>query len=367
MTDREGCIALNLISGIGYARYKLLTDCFGSPEQVFGHAEEDYAQLRTIGPQLSARLAGFDAAGAVAAETDLADRAGIRILTLFDSAYPAVLRELYDPPLCLYVRGTLPEFPDKAVAVVGTRRISAYGRRMSQRIAGDAAAMGFVVVSGLAIGVDTAAHQAALDARGITVAVLGAGLAHIHPRENIPLARAIVENGGALISEFPINMPPSRQNFPRRNRIVAGLCRATIVTEAGIDSGAMITARMAIENNREVFALPGNADNPSARGCNALIRDGAGLIECFDDAAEAMGMGRRVPVSENGSDLPPDSDLDDLSRRILELLKNGDTGFDEMQSALNAETGMLLSSLMKLELKMLIELTPEQLYRRMDK
>ena len=153
MTDREGCIALNLISGIGYARYKLLTEHFGSPEQVFGREEGDYAQLRTIGPQLSARLAGFDAAAAVAAETDLADRAGIRILTLFDSAYPAVLRELYDPPLCLYVRGTLPEFPDKAVAVVGTRRISAYGRRMSQRIAGDAAAMGFVVVSGLAIGV----------------------------------------------------------------------------------------------------------------------------------------------------------------------------------------------------------------------
>ena len=364
MTEREGCIALNLISGIGYARFKILSDHFGSPGEVFGHEAAEYAGLRTIGPQLSARLAEFDAPAAVEAESDLADRAGIRIITLFDGDYPAVLRELYDPPLCLYVRGTLPEFPEKAVAVVGTRRISSYGRRMSQRIAGDAAAMGFVVVSGLAMGVDTVAHRAALDAKGITVAVLGAGLAHIHPQENIPLAREIVDRGGALVSEFPIAMPPARQNFPRRNRIVAGLCRATIVTEAGINSGALITARLAIENSREVFALPGNADNPSARGCNALIREGAGLIESFDDAAEAMGMGRRVPLSGDAPGSAPDSDLDELSRKVLQLLGDGETGFDEMQSILNAETGVLLSCLMKLDLKMLIELTPEQLYRR---
>ena len=365
MTDREASIGLNLISGIGYARFRLLSDYFGAPAQVFGHTAEEYGKVRTIGPQLSERLAEFDPSSALAEELDMADRAGIRVITLFDGAYPAVLRELYDPPLCLYVRGHLPEFPEKAVAIVGTRRTSAYGARMSDRIAFDAAAAGFTVVSGLAMGVDTIAHKAALNASGITVAVLGAGLAHIHPKENIPLARDIVSNGGAVISEFPISMPPSRQNFPRRNRIVAGLCRAAIVTEAGMDSGAMITAKLALELNREVFALPGNVDNPAAKGCNSLIRDGAGLIECFNDVAMALGMGYSVPIDERTPDLPADSDLDELSKKICRLLENGETGFDEMQTVLNADTGALLSSLMKLELKMLIELTPEQRYRRM--
>lgn len=365
MTDREACIGLNLISGIGYARFQLLSNYFGAPAQIFGHESCEYAKVRTIGPQLSERLAEFDPSEMIAAELDLADRTGIRIITLFDGAYPAVLRELYDPPLCLYVRGHLPDFPDNAVAIVGTRRMSAYGARMSDRIAFDAATAGFTVVSGLAMGVDSVAHKAALHASGNTVAVLGAGLAHIHPKENIPLARDIVNCGGAIISEFPIAMPPSRQNFPRRNRIVAGLSRAVIVTEAGMDSGAMITAKLGLELNREVFALPGNVDNPAAKGCNSLIRDGAGLIECFNDVSLALGMGYSVPVDERTPDLPSDSDLDELSKKICRLLEHGEIGFDEMQAALNADTGALLSALMKLELKMFIELTPEQRYRRM--
>lgn len=365
MTDREASVGLNLISGIGYARFQLLSNHFGAPAQVFGHAPEEYEKIRTIGPQLSERLAEFNARDRISEEMELADRTGIRIITIFDGAYPPILRELYDPPLCLYVRGHLPDFPEMAAAIVGTRRMSAYGARMSDRIAFDAAASGFTVVSGLAMGVDTVAHKAALNAGGVTVAVLGAGLAHIHPKENIPLARDIVNNGGAVISEFPISMPPSRQNFPRRNRIVAGLCKAVIVTEAGMDSGAMITAKLALELNREVFALPGNVDNPAARGCNSLIRDGAGLIECFNDVSLALGMGYSVPVDQRTPDLPSDSDLDELSKKICRLLENGEIGFDEMQSVLNADTGVLLSSLMKLELKMIIELTPEQRYRRM--
>jgi DNA processing protein len=225
--------------------------------------------------------------------------------------------------------------------------------------------MGYTVVSGLAMGVDTIAHNAAIKAGGITVAVLGAGLAHVHPKENIPLARDIIEHNGAVISEFPISMPPSRQNFPRRNRIVAALCQGTIVTEAGRDSGALITARMALENNREVFAVPGNVDNPAAAGCNALIREGACLIERFEDVAVALGCGYSVPVAARTPDLPSDSGMDELSKQIWQLLEKGETGFDEIQSALNAETGALLSALMQLELKMFIELTPEQRYRRM--
>ena len=365
MTDRDGCIALNLVPGIGYARFQMLSEWFGAPGQVFNHALEEYEKLRNFGPLLSKRIAEFDPETAVAAELELAERGDVDIITLFDSDYPEILRELADPPLCLYVRGRLPEFPRKAVAVVGTRRMSAYGARMSERIAGTAAAMGYTVVSGLAMGVDTIAHRAAIKSGGITVAVIGAGLAHLHPKENIPLAREIIEHNGAVVSEFPISMPPSRQNFPRRNRIVAALCEGTIVTEAGIDSGAMITARLALENNRELFALPGNVDNPAAAGCNALIREGACLIERFEDVAVALGSCVSIPQSEKKPELPSDGDMDELSKKIWLLLEKGETGFDEIQAELNAETGALLSALMKLELRMFIELTPEQRYRRM--
>lgn len=364
MTDRDGCIALNLVPGIGFSRFQMLSEHFGAPGQVFNHSVEEYEKLHRFGPMLSARLAEFDPETAVAAELELAERGEVDIITLFDSEYPPILRELADPPLCLYVRGRLPDFPEKTVAVVGTRRMSAYGARMTERIASTAAAMGYTVVSGLAMGVDTVAHHAVVKAGGITVAVVGAGLAHVHPKENIPLAREIIEHGGAVISEFPIAMPPSRQNFPRRNRIVAALCQGTIVTEAGLDSGAMITARLALENNRELFALPGNVDNPAAAGCNALIREGAFLIERFEDVAVALGSCVSIPPAAKTPELPTD-DLDELSKAVWELLGNGEIGFDEMQSALNAETGALLSALMKLEMKMFIELTAEQRYRRM--
>ena len=367
MNDRDGCIALNLLPGIGYSRFRLLTEWFGAPGQVFNHSVEEYSKLHGFGSQLSERIADFDPEASLAAELELAERGGVDIITLFDSRYPAVLRELAAPPLCLYVRGTLPEFPRKCVSIVGTRRMSAYGARMSERIAADAAAMGYTVVSGLAMGVDTVAHRAVLNAKGTTVAVVGAGLAHVHPRENIPLAREIVENGGAVISEFPISLPPARQNFPRRNRIVAGLCEATIVTEASLDSGALITARLALENNRDLFALPGNVDNPAARGCNALIREGATLIERFEDVAVMLERGLTLPPVQSSSSTsdPVCSDMDDFTRKIWDLLGEGEYGFDELQNALESETGELLTALMKLELKMLIELTPEQRYRRM--
>ena len=169
-----------------------------------------------------------------------------------------------------------------------------------------------------------------------------------------------------MVSEFPISMPPSRQNFPRRNRIVAGLCEATIVVEAGTESGAMITARHAIDYNREVFALPGNVDNPVARGCNALIKEGATLIERFEDVTCALGEDSLFTLDEEqkGS-TPAPSPEEGLVKRIWELLGEGEAGFEEIQAALNVETGELLTALMKLELKMLIELTPEQRYRRM--
>ncbi len=363
MTDREGCIALNMVQGIGYARFSALVEAFGAPEKALFRSAAEYRSVPGIGSALAAELASFDYSGEVECELEIADRAGVQILTLYDNAYPAVLKELYDPPLCLYVRGRLPEFPDNAVAIVGSRRISSYGERMGRALASDAAAAGFTVVSGLAYGVDTVAHTAVVDAAGTTVAVLGGGLKHIHPKENIPLARRIIETGGAVISEFPLDFPVSRTSFPRRNRIVAGLCRGTIVVEAGTESGALITARLAMENGRDVFAVPGHADNPQAQGCHKLIKEGAMLIESFDDVLNAFGAGLLPGMAPEG--IPDSSDqLDANLKAVYDLIAAGECTLEEIQQALGIETGDLLSRLMHLELKFLVEKGADRRYRR---
>ena len=189
MLDREACIVLNMISGIGYVKYTALREEFGSPSAVFGRSAEELRRVSGIGPALAERIASYEWQKELAAELELADKAGVRILTLFDEGYPDVLRHLYDPPLCLYVRGRLPALPENAVAVVGSRRMSAYGERMTRSITSEAVAAGYSVISGLAFGVDTVAHRTAVECGGLTVAVLGGGLMHIHPQENVPLAR----------------------------------------------------------------------------------------------------------------------------------------------------------------------------------
>ncbi|MCQ2378863.1 MAG: DNA-processing protein DprA [Victivallaceae bacterium] len=370
MDAREAAIALNLVSGIGFAKFTALRNAFGSPEAIPMRTTPDYLAVPGIGETLAGKLAGFDWTGEAEREIDLADRAGVRLVTYFDESYPDALRQLYDPPLVLYVRGTLGEYPDRAVAVVGTRRTTSYGRRMAQNIAGDAVRAGFTVVSGLAYGVDTVAHQAAVDAGGRTVAVLAGGLMHVHPRENLPLANSIIERGGALISEFPMDFPVSRTGFPRRTRIVAGLARATIVVEAGADSGALITARLALEIGREIFAVPGQADNPQACGCHKLIKEGAALIENFDDVLENFGFGFLPGLAPGETDDAAPAydasgvgDLPESQRRILACLDRGDASLEELQQALDCEVSRLLADLMQLEMKFLVERGPDQDYR----
>lgn len=373
MLDREATIVLNLIPGIGHVKYTALGDAFGSPSQVFGRSAEELETVPGIGPQLAPKVANYDWQAGLDAELSLCDRAGVRILTLWDEAYPEILRSLYDPPLCLYVRGKLPPLPDNAIAMVGTRRMTQYGARMTRMITEEAVAAGYAIVSGLAFGVDTVAHTATVEMNGTTVAVLGGGLMRIHPQENVPLARRIVETGGALVSEFPMMCPVSRTTFPRRNRIVAGMCRATIVTEAGIGSGALITAKQALDNGRDVFAVPGHADNMQAKGCHKLIKEGAGLIESFSDVLEAfgVGVGGYLPgfgpegVGENGVGYDPASpgDLSPEEQKILKLLSESEKALEELSGASGFQTGKLLGVLMSLEMKMLIEHGADQVYR----
>ena len=372
ISDRDACIILNMISGIGYARYKALVRRFGSPAAVLRATAGEIAEVKGFGGSLADTVANWRQEINFAAEIDLVNRSGARIYTIEDSDYPDVLRQLVDPPLVLYVRGTLPDFSCNSVAIVGSRRLSAYGDRMAKQFASDAVLSGWKVVSGLAFGVDASAHKATLDAGGITVAVLGGGLSRIHPQEHVPLAAAIVKNNGALISEFPMDFPVSRQSFPRRNRIVAALCQATVVIEAGLDSGALITARQALEQGKAVFALPGRVDEPQAAGCNTLIRDcGAKLVMSFQDVLSDFDFLPGLSPAEmpqNGSvekviTAGPAKLFNDVEEALWQDISvNGPATLDVLSQRLDMAPGLLTGTLMALEIRDIVSKSPGGVY-----
>ena len=368
MTEREACIIFNMISGIGHAKYRALCEYFGSGAAALEQPEEALREVPGIGPQLAGRVADFRREIDWQEEMEFAERGGVRILTLADEAYPGILRELYDPPLVLYVRGVLPEFGcGQALAVVGSRRMSRYGAETTAMLTADAVAAGMVIISGLAFGVDTVAHSTTVERGGVTVAVLGGGLARLHPQENLPLARRIIETGGALISEFPMRFPVNRTSFPRRNRIVARLADAVLVTEAGLDSGAMITANLALEAGVQVLAVPGRIDNPQSRGCHKLLRDGAVLVEQIGDILEAMGSGllpfsRQLGEPEIAYAPRSTSDLPEDAARVLEILRAGECTFDELAVRTGLDSGNLGGILLRLEMQLLVRHSADQVY-----
>lgn len=372
MTGQEACIILNLMSGIGPARLNALLAFCGSPEEIFRQSERDLASVQGISPTMAARIVHWEQCVDLKREMDLVKRGGVTILTKFDEEYPELLSTIHDAPLCLYIRGRIPEnISSFSLAIVGTRNISNYGQRMARHLAEAAAYAGYTVVSGLAYGVDVVAHQAALDAGGETVSVLGGGLARIQPQDHIPLAREIACHG-AVISEFPMEFSPTRHSFPMRNRIISGLCKGTLVIEAGLNSGSLITASYAMEQGRTVFAVPGQADNPQAKGCNRLIRQNAVLTESFEDILEEFDFlpgfnSSSLPqVREERAELnlfsetkdpsgsaPDDADpsVSSASSAILEyLLKHPESSVDEISAGTGLSAGEITSSLIGLEL-----------------
>lgn len=259
---------------------RLLQNC-GGAAGLLRLSPADIAAAGGVPPETAERLAVQAAAADPERELRAAEKAGVAVLTALDEGYPELLREIYDPPLVLYVRGTLARVP--AAAIVGTRRATPCGLRTAARLSRELCAAGAAVVSGLARGVDTEAHRAAVEARGVTWAALGTGLNHIYPEENERLAGAIVDAGGALVSEFPLDKEALPQNFPRRNRVISGLSLATVVVEGDFGSGALITARFALEHGRDVYAVPGSLEAAQSRGPNYLIKNGAGLAENGED------------------------------------------------------------------------------------
>ena len=286
-------------------------------------------------------------------EARRAEALGVRIVGRDEAGYPSWLRRVYAAPPVLWVRGALaPDEGERAVAVVGSRAATGLGLAFARTLARDLAAAGLTVVSGLARGIDTAAHQGALDTFGRTVAVLGSGLDRLYPAENAPLARAI-ERDGAVVSEFPLGTSPWKGHFPRRNRVIAGWARATVVVEAGARSGALSTARAALDEGRDVMAVPGHPSQPGAEGTNALLRDGAALVRGAEDVLAELGLARPA--------LRPDNPADE----VLAVLARGvPAGVDEIQARCGLALPTLLARLAELEIERAVLRLPGALFVR---
>jgi len=280
-------LALRRVHGAGPRTCRLLLDRFGSAEQIF-KATEDEIAAAGVGRKVAGSIAGFNDFAPLEKELCELPRLGARLVRWTDEEYPANLKQIADPPHYLVARGLLEPRATACVAVVGARAASEAGLRMAQRLGFELAAHGFVVVSGLARGIDGAAHRGALEAGGRTIAVLGCGIDVAYPPEHRGLADSIVERCGAILSELPLGSAPLPENFPSRNRILSGLSLGVVIVEAAEKSGSLITARMALEQDRQVFAVPGSPLSGKTRGSNRLLREGAVLVECVEDVIEDL-------------------------------------------------------------------------------
>lgn len=292
-------LRLTLTPGVGGETQRKLLAAFGLPDDIFRAGRAEIAAV--IGDRLADRLLTVDNEAAVDAALAWSKQAGHRILTLADPDYPQRLLEIVDPPTVLYVRGSVSALSQPAIAIVGSRNATPQGEANAKAFASALADAGLAIVSGLALGIDAAAHRGALAASGTTIAVIGTGADRLYPARNRELAMEIVDKG-AILSEFPLGTPAAAANFPRRNRLISGLSGGVLVVEAAVESGSLITARMAGEQGREVFAIPGSIHSPQSRGCHRLIRQGAKLVETATDVLEELPLQSIVAARLTGTD-----------------------------------------------------------------
>ena len=351
---------LKRINGIGNLLFKRLLDRFSSPRLVFEASREELLAVEGISPRLAAAITGQRRAPQeIAAGIEAIAKSGCRILTCKDAGYPRLLRQIPDPPPWLYVRGTL-EPAMAAVAVVGSRNATGYGKTAAGRLSADLAACGLTVVSGMALGIDTCAHKGALQAGGKTVAVMGTGMNRIYPAQNRRLCDAIAENG-AVVSELDLEAGPDARHFPARNRIISGMALGTLVVEATMKSGSLITARLAAEQNREVFAVPGSIESFKSTGTHALIKQGAKLVENVQDVLAELPPDSYHQPAADGAQTPGPSGLPNLSPtdgKIVAELDHYPVHFDELVRKLAMDPGKLAAALLQLEIKGVVSQKP---------
>jgi DNA processing protein len=357
-------LALNMVEGLRSPQRANLLRLFGNPENIFRSSEMEIRAVSDIKPDVIYRILHFDMREA-AKEFKMAEHAGITILCQESDSYPTMLRTIPDPPVVLYVKGEL-RAEDLCIALVGSRKATTYGLNVTQSLARDLSKAGFTVVSGLARGVDARAHSVVLQEGGRTVAVLGSGIDVIYPSEHRSLADRIAKSG-ALVSEFPMGTPPNRENFPVRNRIISGLSLAVVVVEASKKSGSLITARMAMEQGRDVLAVPGNVFNESSQGCHALIRDGAGLAESWKDVIAQLPdeVTKRLILPEQ-NDGASSENLTETEKTIIALLSfEQPKHIDQLAGIAGMRPQDLLGALVSLELKSFVSQIPGKQFIRL--
>ncbi len=361
-------LRLQHADGVGPIRLRKLLARFGSVDAILSASMSALKEVEGIGPHAAESIFRSRTDESADRELDRAAACGLRVICLEDSTYPKPLLRIPDSPICLYTRGRFEPTDAVAIAIVGTRRCSHYGHEQALRFGEMLGSAGFTIVSGMARGIDGHAHRGALCGGGRTIAVLGNGLGSIYPREHEALAEEIAQHG-AVVSEMPIDVQPTPENFPRRNRIIAGLALGVIVIEAGSRSGALITARLASEYNREVFALPGRVDRPDlTAGVHGLIRDGqAKLITCLEDVldelgavGEIMGTGATQPTDSRQSEatVVPPPKLNENEQAVLKAVTDNARDADSIASRTGLEMASVLSTLTALQLKGLVTQLP---------
>jgi DNA processing protein len=362
MQDAElgAWLRLSVTPGVGNATARKLLTAFGLPEAVF--AQSPAALAAVVGPKLAAALLAPPEAWSALCDTTRCWLAESRhhLVTLGDPAYPPELLQTEDPPLLLHVLGELNTLQHpRRVAMVGSRNPTHQGAENAHHFAQALAEAGVCVVSGLALGVDGAAHQGALDGGGPTLAVVGTGLDRVYPKRHLTLAHRIAEHG-ALISEYVLGTPPLSPNFPKRNRIISGLSQGTLVVEATLQSGSLITARLAAEQGREVFAIPGSIHAPQSKGCHALIRQGAKLVESAQDILEDLHLASPPPMAA----LASDPQASEPTPALLDALGHDPIGLDAIQARTGLDTSTLQAQLLELELDGWLARLPGGLFQR---
>lgn len=360
MNPREALVALNLIPDVGPIMVRNLLDQFGSAPAILRAPARELLQVDRVGPATAEAIVRWEQATDLAGELQRIRDFGCRIITSDDEEYPPLLREIYDPPIVLYAHGELTARDRHAVTMVGTRMATQYGRAMANKLSGQLARAGLTIISGGARGIDTASHEGALAAGGRTIAVLGTGLDIIYPSDNADLFKRIPGNG-AVITQFPFGRRGDKQSFPIRNRIVAGMARATVVVEANRASGALITANFAGEYGRAVFAVPGRIDNPRSAGCHDLIRDGAQLCGDADHVLEEFDQ-LFMSAKTNAAESRPMPELSAQEKTIYGALSHEERAFDEIVGATRLPVSEVNVALLQLELKRLAKQLPGRLF-----
>jgi DNA processing protein len=358
MTPTEACVALNMLPTMGPVRLRKLLEVFETPDRILAAKRDALRAVEGIGREVVEQITNWESLVDLAAELQRIRDFGATVITAESPLYPRQLREIHSAPIVLYVWGELLERDQHAIAVIGSRRTTHYGLESAKKLSYQLAYAGLTVISGLARGIDTAAHQGALAAKGRTVAVIGSGLSKLYPPENAALAERIRSGNGAVVSEFSMDVEPDRQTFPMRNRIISGWSNGLLVVEAGVNSGALISVTQALEQGRNVYAVPGHINTPTAIGSNRLIQQGAKLVMDASDILDDLQilLPETKPAAEAATRALPI--LTDDEAKVYEAIRETETSIDDIASKAELPSGTVSSTLLRLELKKLVKQLP---------